>query len=277
MSLLMKKVCILLLLVFSFSFSQKEIKHIVYFETDKYSIPETEQYRLVSFLSDIEAVDIEKISIYGFCDDRGSHNYNMTLSQNRADAIKQIFSDNEFDESLITNTDGKGELLLTFMEASDISIIRGFNRKVEIIVTSALPPKKKNFYYKKLNDVLSKDLKVGDKVLLENLLFERGYSYLVPKSKVVLNKMADILVKRSDVYFTIEGHVCCTNGKKDAIDGKTKKRNLSQARAKYVYDYLASKGVSKRRMRYVGMQRKFPLGGPQKYDRRVELLITDIK
>ena len=57
-------------------------------------------------------MDIEKISIYGFCDDRGSDNYNMVLSQNRANAIKQVFANNEFDESLITNVDGKGEILL---------------------------------------------------------------------------------------------------------------------------------------------------------------------
>ena len=29
-------------------------------------------------------------------------------------------------------------------------------------------------------------------------------------------------------------------------------------------------------MRYVGMRRKFPLGGDPKYDRRVEILITHV-
>ena len=273
----MKRAMLFLCLCSLMSFSQKDITHIVYFETDKFTIPETEEYRLISFLNDIENLDVEKISIYGFCDDRGSHAYNMVLSQNRANTIRQVFSDFEFDESLITHIDGKGELLLKVVKASDISKVRGLNRKVEIIVSPVYPPRKQNFNYKKLEHILTNDLKVGDKILLENLYFERGYSYLVPESKYVLNRVANALAKRSGVYFTIEGHVCCTNGIKDAIDGKTKKRNLSQARAKYVYDYLANNGISKRRMTYVGLKHRFPLGGPQKYDRRVELLITKIK
>lgn len=272
----MNRFIFIALFFFQFSFSQKDVKHIVYFETDKYSIPETENYRLLLFLNTIETIDIEKISIYGFCDDRGSESYNLTLSQNRADAIREVFSNNEFDESLITHTDGKGELLLNIIKETNIDKIRGLNRKVEIIVTPVYPPRKRNFKSKKLETILTGDLKVGDKVLLENLLFERGYSYLVPESKAILNKVASILVKRKDVYFTIEGHVCCTNGNRDAIDGKTKKRNLSHARAKYIYNYLAGKGVSRHRMKYVGMKRKFPLGGPQKLDRRVVLLVTKI-
>ena len=83
-------------------------------------------------------------------------------------------------------------------------------------------------------------------------------------------------MERTDIYFTIQGHVCCTQYSRDAVDRKTKKRNLSEARAKYVYDYLAKKGVNKKRMRHMGMRRKFPLGGDPKYDRRVEILITHV-
>jgi hypothetical protein len=37
---------------------------------------------------------------------------------------------------------------------------------------------------------------------------------------------------------------------------------------------MAKKGVDKKRMKYVGMRRKFPLGGDPKFDRRVEILVT---
>ena len=90
----------------------------------------------------------------------------------------------------------------------------------------------------------------------------------------MLEDIAKVLVEKNDVYFTIQGHVCCTQNSRDAIDKSTKKRNLSVARAKYVYDYLARKGVDKKRMRYLGMRRKFPLGGDPKFERRVEILIT---
>ncbi len=259
--------------------AQKELKHVVYFDTDKYNIPSTEHYRLLLFMSEIETMDIEKVSIYGFCDDRGSDSYNMVLSQQRADAIKTVFSNNEFDENLITNVDGKGEVLLKIVKEDDLHKIRGLNRKVEIIVKPYFPPREKEVKPKKetAEDLLRGDLKEGDKILIDNLLFRTGYAYLVPDSRKVLDKIADVLVERKDIYFTIEGHVCCTHGERDAIDRKTKKRNLSVARAKLVYDYLAKKGVDKRRMKYVGMKRKFPLGGEPEFDRRVEIVVTGIK
>ncbi|WP_339756660.1 OmpA family protein [uncultured Winogradskyella sp.] len=274
----MKSLLVFLCLSFQLAFSQQELKHKVYFETDKFDIPETEHSRLLLFLSEIENMDIDKISIYGFCDDRGSDTYNLVLSQQRADAIKSVFSNNEIDESVITNVDGKGEILVNIVHEENLSKIRGLNRKVEIIVKPVYPPKPKVIKPEKenLEDVLKGELKEGDKILLENLLFRTGYSYLVKDSKPVLDRIAKILADRKDIYFTIEGHVCCTQGNRDAVDRKTKKRNLSVARAKYIYDYLAKKDVKKYRMKYVGMRRKVPLGGEPELDRRVEILVTRI-
>jgi len=274
----MKSLLILICCCFQLAFSQQELKHEVYFETDKHNIPETEHSRLLLFLSEIENMDVGKISIYGFCDDRGSDSYNLVLSQQRADAIKTVFSNNEIDESVITNVDGKGEILVNLIREDNLHKIRGLNRKVEIIVTPVYPPKPKEIKPEKENaeDLLKGDLKEGDKILLENLLFRTGYSYLTKDSKEVLDRIAKILAERKDIYFTVEGHVCCTQGERDAMDRKTKKRNLSVARAKYVYDYLAKKGVHRSRMKYVGHRRKLPLGGDPEFDRRVEILVTRI-
>ncbi|MDY2586220.1 OmpA family protein [Winogradskyella aquimaris] len=274
----MKSLLVVIYLSFQFAFAQKEIKHQVYFLTDEYQIPETEESRLLLFLSEIENMDIQKISIYGFCDDRGSDSYNLVLSQQRADAIKEVFSNNEFDESVITNVDGKGEILLNVVNDNDLYKIRGLNRKVEIIVQPYDPPREKVEPPKKetTEELLSGDLKEGDKIQLENILFRTGYSYLTKESKAKLDEIAKILVKRTDIYFNIEGHVCCTQGARDAIDRKTKKRNLSLARAKTVYDYLADKGVKRYRMRFVGQRRKFPLGGEPELDRRVEIVVTRV-
>lgn len=274
----MRFLLVFLFLGFQLAFSQQELKHEVYFETDQYNIPETEHSRLLLFLSKIENIDVDKVSIYGFCDDRGSDDYNLVLSQQRADAIRAVFSNNEIDESVITNVDGKGEILVNIIKESDLNKIRGLNRKVEIIVKPVFPPKPKEVKPEKENaeDLLKGELKEGDKILLENLLFRTGYSYLTKDSKKVLDRIAEILAERTEIYFTIEGHVCCTQGQRDAIDRKTKKRNLSLARAKYVYDYLQDKGVKPYRMRFVGMRRKMPLGGAPELDRRVEILVTRI-
>src|SRR5690606_16649017 len=273
-------VFLLILLNCALVFSQKELKQEVYFDTDKYHIPNTEESRLLLFISTLADMDIESISIYGFCDDVGAPAYNLRLSQQRADAIKSVFANNEISESLISYVDGKGQILLKIVEVKDVLKIRGLNRKVEIIVKEKVPAPIKDSVViieeKKKNTVelIRGDLKVGDRIVFENLMFNTGYTTLIPQSKKVLDDIAKALVDREDMYFTIQGHVCCTQLSRDAVDRKTKLQNLSEARAKFVYDYLAKKGVNKKRMRYVGMRRKFPLGGDPKLDRRVEIVIN---
>lgn len=277
----MNKLFVFIICCCNIVFSQKELTHDVYFDTDKFEVPSTEESRLLLFISTLENVDIESISIFGFCDDIGAPDYNLVLSQQRANAIKTIFSNNEISESLITNVDGKGQILLKIVEEKNALKIRGLNRKVEIIV-KPVPPKpveEKEIVVveekkKTTVDILKEDLKVGDKVILENIYFSNGYSYPKAESKKTLEAIAKVLAERKGIYFTIQGHVCCTQLTRDAVDKRTKKRNLSEARAKYVYDYFEKKGVDRRRMRYLGLRRKFPLGGDPKFDRRVEIVVT---
>jgi outer membrane protein OmpA-like peptidoglycan-associated protein len=273
---------IFFLLNIGFVFSQDQLTQEVYFETDKFDLPPTEENRLLLFISKLNDIDIESISIYGFCDDVGADSYNLKLSQQRAHAIKAIFANNEISEDLITNVDGKGEILLKIINEKSVLKIRGLNRKVEIIVKPK-PPKTEEEKKEEAiveakketpQDKLKGELKVGDKIVFENILFKTGYSTVTPSSKKILESLAKILVERKDIYFTIQGHVCCTQNTRDAVDRKTKLRNLSEARAKYVYDYFAKKGVDKKRMRHLGMRRKFPLGGEPEFDRRVEIVIT---
>ncbi|WP_445737302.1 OmpA family protein [Mariniflexile sp.] len=275
-------VFILLMLHAPAVFSQNELTHEVYFDTDKFDIIPTEESRLLLFISNLADIDIASISIFGFCDDIGAVSYNLKLSQQRANAIKTVFSNNEISEDLISNVDGKGKILLKIVEEKNLAKIRGLNRKVEIIVKPKPPkivevkeekkaeePKKKD-----APEILKGDLKVGDKVVFENILFKTGYSQIMPESKKPLEAIANVLVERKDIYFTIQGHVCCTQNSRDAVDRKTKLRNLSEARAEYIYNYFIKKGVDKKRMRHLGLRRKFPLGGDPKLDRRVEIVIT---
>ena len=277
-------------LIFIFMFSinyliaQSNIQHVVYFETDKYIVPETEKNRLLLFTQDLDINKIKKISIYGFCDDRGSNNYNLVLSQNRANAIKKLFSFGGINEQLISNVDGKGEVLLKIVTAEDLNIIRGLNRKVEINVEYNSPKKevvkveeeKENIDNRKKPLTLESNLLVGDKIVLNKILFRTGYSYILEESIPVLEKIARILKEKNKVYFTIQGHVCCTANGRDAIDRGTGRRNLSLARARYIYEYLMKNGVARKRMKYVGLKHKYPLGGDPKFDRRVEIEITNI-
>ena len=256
--------------------AQTNNSHVVYFETGQYIVPGIETNRLVLFIQGLKDIEIERISIYGFTDDRGSDNYNLKLSLNRANAIKKIFSKFGVDDNLISNVDGKGEVLLRVVSSENLSIIRGLNRKVEINVEYLQQENEVVGKKKEVTQLLSEDIAVGDKITLDNILFETGFSVIEKKSINILENLAAALLTRKDIYFSIQGHVCCTENKRDAIDKKTGKRNLSMARAKFIYDYLIKKGIKRSRMKYIGLKNKYPLGGDTKFDRRVEIKITYI-
>ena len=168
---------------------------------------------------------------------------------------------NDVGEEIITNVDGKGELLLRVVKTTNAERLRALNRKVELVVSLEEPKEIKK-------EVVAK----GSSLVIENLLFLTGYSYLTPSSKKSLD-VAFQKIKTLPFSFIIQGHVCCTTGKKDAVDRATKKRNLSLVRAKFVYDYFLEKGISPGRMSFEGMGHRFPLGGRPEKDRRVEILI----
>ena len=58
-------------LLVSVAHGQTGNSHVVYFETGKYEVPEIETNRLVLFIQGLKDIEIERIEIYGFCDDRG--------------------------------------------------------------------------------------------------------------------------------------------------------------------------------------------------------------
>ena len=221
-----------------------------------------EKNRLVSFVISLSEEELSSIEIYGFCDDVGASSYNLTLSQKRAEEIKKILLSNEINKGKITNVDGKGELLLKTVKTTSPERIRALNRKVEITVS-----------FSPLEKVAKRPFVKGNSLVIENLLFLTGYSYLTPGSKKSLDVVFE-KIKNLPFSFIVQGHVCCTYGQTDAVDRATKKRDLSVVRAKFVYDYFIRKGVDPKRMSFEGLGHRFPLGGSAEADRRVEILIT---
>lgn len=268
-------------------FAQTDRTHETFFDTDQHELVKIEEAKLKRFIAALPIDKIEDIAIYGYCDDRGSDAYNQALSQRRADAIKTQFVDKGIADSIITNSDGKGELLLTRLDDITNEVQRKLNRKVEIIVSLKQPPKPAKDTtaiaieevveippkYKSFTDTIVK----GDKILLENILFKTNYSYIQGKSYKNLRALAKYLKDNPQLIFKIQGHVCCIDHGRDGVDLKTGKRNLSVERAKFVYNYLAKNGVDKKRMRYEGFGSRYPIGGDPQEDKRVEILVTYVK
>ena len=259
----MTKPFFLFLFLFPFvCFSQFNVEHSIYFDTDEYFMGQTEKARLYSFVESLSKEGLLKIEISGFCDDVGAEKYNLVLSQNRADAIKKVFSLLSFFPDKIVSVDGKGEVLLSFYPSENPEIVRSLNRRVDVVVSYLDPAA-----------VAKARASLPGLIVLENVHFITGYSYLTRGSKETLNRLVEDLKKES-FSFIIQGHVCCTDGNIDAIDKRTRERNLSVARAKFVYDYFLDRGIEKNRMSYEGLAHRFPLGGSVDKDRRVEISVS---
>jgi len=267
-------VFLLVLLLFASSVSAKEkpvgiLSHSVFFNTNATDISKEEFQKLLDFIKATKNIDIERMSIVGFCDDRGSVAYNQQLSDKRANAIRNIIvkyrgSDKKPE---IVRTNGKGEIQLTTTQKTLFNELRSLNRKVTILIA----PKKLiagSFY--------GEDVKKGDLINLNGLKFKKGLRYLTPESLSTLKELTSFLVEHKEIFFTINGHVCCTENGKESRDRETGKLNLSEVRAKFIRDYLVKKGVDARRVRYQGLKGQYNLGGNSSENRRVELLIRHI-
>ena len=263
----------LAILLFSFYTvsAQQEPVETIYFEFDKYDLTNKQINVVSDFIKNIDTSKVESIQIYGYCDDRGTDQYNFRLSNNRAVTIQNLLVSYGFNPHKIIILEGKGRIVVKADTIENLYETRLKNRRVDLIVV------KKNSFGKGIHTSFKGKLKVGDKVYLESILFDIGSAKLTHHAKKELDKVVVTLLKHQNLKFEIRGHVCCTPEiYSDGIDRDTKERRLSWNRAKTVFYYLMNKKISKSRMTYVGCGNKYPLKRGDNYDRRVEFLITSL-
>ena len=122
--------------------------------------------------------------------------------------------------------------------------------------------------------------KKGDKIILEGIRFYTDRDVIMDESKDALEELLLFLETNPNIRFRLLGHICCgdwNNPVLDARNTRTGKRNLSEARAQAVRNYLVKNGIDKRRIRHLGMAYKYPTGKGDMFDRRVEIEITSIE
>lgn len=262
---------ILLFFCYGFLSAQERTTETAYFEFNKYSLQKNQAQNILNFAKQVDTTAIESIQIYGYCDDRGSNDYNYKLSENRVKTVQKILIENGFNKNRIVIIEGKGRILISQDTVRDLNQIRSKNRRVDIFLV------KKNSFKNGIYNSFHETHAIGDRILLDNILFALGSSKLNAQSKKELDKIVLFLQKNKRINFEIQGHVCCTpNYYSDGIDRETKERKLSSNRAKTVFRYLISRGINSLRMTYKGYGNRKPLGKGEALDRRVELVITKI-
>lgn len=94
-------------------------------------------------------------------------------------------------------------------------------------------------------DILLEKIKVGTKVVLENIYFETSKASLKAESYEQLSQVLTLLENNETIRLEISGHTDNTG----SLKFNTK---LSEERAKAVVDYLVSQGVDKSRLEWKG-------------------------
>jgi outer membrane protein OmpA-like peptidoglycan-associated protein len=257
---------ILLFLSFGFLSAQENAAQSVYFEFDKFSLNKNEINTIIGLINSPIFSQFEAIQLYGYCDDRGSEDYNNKLSDRRVATVQKILLSNGISQNKIFICEGKGRVILDKDTVKNLEKTRYKNRRVDMLFI-----KSRTFAF------FPENPKVGDLILLERVTFDLGSSVLSLKAKKELDRTVVLLEKHKSLRFEIKGHVCCTSSNyTDGIDQEGQERNLSVNRAKNVFLYLRSKGISPYRMSYKGYGNRFPLGKGDAFDRRVEFLVTKI-
>ncbi len=115
----------------------------------------------------------------------------------------------------------------------------------------------KNFEFVNKSDFASMVLDIplikiesGATIALRNVFFESGKYDLDRKSNFELNKVVELL-NENKIRIEISGHT-------DNIGSETSNNELSANRAKSVYNYLISKGISKERLSFKGYGEQKP-------------------
>lgn len=255
-----------MLFFFAFFSCFAQEKTTVFFDFNQSDLNPTAQKSLNDWIVKNPEVKVSKI--YGFCDWKGSNEYNDTLSVQRVQTVFEYLKTN----NVVIDKDyfQKG-----FGESFTQNKNQALNRKVEIVYV----PLKKEIKKDSVSIVQEKTLsekvkqgKEGDKIILKNILFYNNSARTLPKSQSTLYELLCVMQENPNLEIEIQGHICCQSS--SAMD------HISTARAKAIYNYLISHKINRNRLTYKGYGVTQPIHPipessalQEEENRRVEILI----
>jgi outer membrane protein OmpA-like peptidoglycan-associated protein len=245
-------------------FSQKRVD--IYFDFNKYDINNQASKKINSWIA--EGKDYKVTKIFGFCDEKGTNNYNDTLARKRIESVLIYLKESDFEINPAIEVRAFGE---DFMQDK----IQDKNRRVTILYSI----QSKDSIIKETNPEVSiakaiSKLKVGDVLNLKNIYFYNNSARVVTKSESYLYDLYCVLKDNPNLKIEIQGHICCKS--------LGEPENISSARARFIYNYLVAKRIERSRLSYKGYGVTKPIHPiPEKNEsqenenRRVEIKIIE--
>lgn len=116
-------------------------------------------------------------------------------------------------------------------------------------------------------------IKKTETIILNNIEFEFGKAILLSERIIELEKIISLFENNKNITIEINGYT-------DDIGSEEYNLNLSNDRAKAVFEYLIKKGIHPNRMTYQGFGKALPIGDNnteegRQINRRVEIVITE--
>lgn len=200
----------------------------IYYDHGKASLDESNSPGLKQLLSILEEHPHVVVEIGSHTDATGSSDYNAELSQKRAESVKRYLIDKGIAENrLEAKGYGETKILNRCKDGVDCSEDEHqVNRRTEFKV------------------IAQKGFKVGDVIKVDNIYYESDEAKLDMKRSKGLKEIIQIL-KDNNISVEIRSHT-------DSKGTSSYNLELSEKRAKAVYDYLVANGVSKYRLKYKG-------------------------
>lgn len=249
------------LFTFQFVFSQnKDVvieKHELFFENDASNLNEDDILLLKKWFSSDEKYEITKIIIEAHCDSKGSIDYNLILSQKRADFVMSHIPES-LHKNRVSVAHGKSKPKYSNREEHknrrvDIEIHKKIiiiPEKIEINTIekqTVLETKSEIKVIEKAEKILKAE--VGETISFDDIQFHPGTPTPLSSSIPTMEALANILLENETLEIEIQGHICCVSADSD---------NISTKRALTVYNFLIESGVNKSRLKYKGYGRTRP-------------------
>ena len=247
---------LLLLLLFStITVAQNKIEVFFDFNSDVPNVNSTQFFN--RWMNENQDVEVVKIS--GYCVSVDQSSYNKDLGLRRINSVLENLKGSKIkiNPNLIIENMGKD-----FKQSK----IQAENRKVVV-------------FYQKIKEEKQlanqiKKSKKGDLIKLENIYFYNNSAQIVSKSEATLYQLLKIMRDNPKLKIEIQGHICCKM--------PTDPEEVSNARAKAIYDYLVQREIKKDRLTYKGYGVSRPVHPiPEKNtqeedeNRRVEIMILE--
>jgi outer membrane protein OmpA-like peptidoglycan-associated protein len=265
-------------------FSQNKESFTVHFHFNKYDLTTAATASLDSFVNAAKTKgNILNIQLNGHCDAIGNDAYNDRLSRQRVNAVKNYLLKNNVDKNNFSVAEGHGKR--EPLNDNTTAQKRLLNRRVEIIVGE----EEMKVEEVKVEETKVEEMKIDEQIektganntfVLKNLNFVGARHQLLPGSLPILEELLGVMKKNKALKIEIQGHICCLPGNVDGFDEETGTNNLSELRAKAVWEYLIKNGIEESRVSYKGFGHNQPLFAyPEKTElektlnRRVEIKI----